>query len=210
MKIIGLTGPAGSGKDTVRQILEKSHLQCTGLAFADPMRAMLAPLLDLCGVGNEWMTQRELKELPIPGLGQSYRVLAQRLGTEWGRSIDPDFWVKVAAASMAEVMNIKGPDTVFVISDVRFDNEAQWVKDHGGVIWHIHRPSAQAVAAHQSENGIRPELVDHNILNNNTLSDLYAEVSQMGNLQMLKWRRIGQPQITTRHLPSDDTEGGAA
>ena len=206
MKIIGLTGPAGSGKDTVRQMLEQNH-HCTGLAFADPMRAMLAPLLDLCGVGNEWMTQRELKELPIPGLGQSYRVLAQRLGTEWGRSIDPDFWVKVAAASMAEVMNIKGPDTVFVISDVRFDNEAQWVKDHGGVIWHIHRPAAQAVAAHQSENGIRPELVDLNILNNNTLSDLDVEVMQMGALQILKWL---QPKIAIKHLPSDDTEGGAA
>ena len=206
MKIIGLTGPAGSGKDTVRQMLEQNH-HCTGLAFADPMRAMLAPLLDLCGVGNEWMTQRELKELPIPGLGQSYRVLAQRLGTEWGRSIDPDFWVKVAAASMAEVMNIKGPNTAFVISDVRFDNEAQWVKDHGGVIWHIHRPAAQAVAAHQSENGIRPELVDLNILNNNTLSDLDFKVMQMGALQILKWL---QPKIAIKHLQSDDTQGAAA
>jgi hypothetical protein len=209
MKIIGLTGPAGSGKDTVRQMLEQNH-HCTGLAFADPMRAMLAPLLDLCGVGNEWMTQRELKELPIPGLGQSYRVLAQRLGTEWGRSIDPDFWVKVAAASMAEVMNIKGPEVVFVISDVRFDNEARWVKNHGGVIWHIHRPAAQAVAAHQSENGIWSELVDLNILNKYTLSELGDQVVQLGLLQMLKWGRIRQPQIATRHLPSDDTEGGAA
>jgi hypothetical protein len=209
MKIIGLTGPAGSGKDTVRQMLEQNH-QCTGLAFADPMRAMLAPLLDLCGGGNEWMTQRELKELPIPGLGQSYRVLAQRLGTEWGRSIDPDFWVKVAAASIAKVMNIKGPDTVFVISDVRFENEAQWVKDHGGVIWHIHRPAAQAVAAHQSENGIHPQLVDLNILNKYTLSELGDQVVQLGLLQMLKWGRIRPPQIATRHLPSDDTEGGTA
>jgi hypothetical protein len=209
MKIIGLTGPAGSGKDTVRQMLEQNH-HCTGLAFADPMRAMLAPLLDLCGVGNEWMTQRELKELPIPGLGQSYRVLAQRLGTEWGRSIDPDFWVKVAAASMAEVMNIKGPNTVFVISDVRFDNEAQWVKDHGGVIWHIHRPAAQAVAAHQSENGIRPELVDLNILNKYTLRELDGQVTQLGVLQMLRWQYQCQPQIAIKHLPSDDTEGGAA
>ena len=209
MKIIGLTGPAGSGKDTVRQMLEQNH-HCSGLAFADPMRAMLAPLLDLCGVGNEWMTQRELKELPIPGLGQSYRVLAQRLGTEWGRSIDPDFWIKVAAASMAEVMNIKGRDTVFVISDVRFDNEAQWVKDHGGVIWHIHRPSAQAVAAHQSENGIRPELVDLNILNKYTLRELDGQVTQLGVLQMLRWQYECQPQIAIKHLPSDDTEGGAA
>jgi hypothetical protein len=137
-------------------------------------------------------------------------VLAQRRGTEWGRSIDPNFWVKVAAASMAEVMNIKGPDVVFVISDVRFDNEAQWVKDHGGVIWHIHRPAAQAVAAHQSENGIRPELVDLNILNNNSLSDLDAEVTQLGALQMLKWWGFRQPATAIKHLPADDTEGGAA
>jgi hypothetical protein len=207
MKIIGLTGPAGSGKDTVRQMLEQNH-HCTGLAFADPMRAMLTPLLDLCGVGNEWMTQRELKELPIPGLGQSYRVLAQRLGTEWGRSIDADFWVKVAAASMAEVMNIKGPDAVFVISDVRFDNEAQWVIDHGGVIWQIDRVGLQPVAAHSSENGISPEKIDITILNTSSLSDLECSVFTFATLQMDEWNGSGRPQVAIKHLPPDDAEGG--
>jgi hypothetical protein len=209
MKIIGLTGLAGAGKDTVRQMLEQNH-RCTGLAFADPMRAMLAPLLDLCGVGNEWMTQRELKELPIPGLGQSYRVLAQRLGTEWGRSIDPNFWVKVAAASMAEVMNIKGPDAVFVISDVRFDNEAQWITDHGGVIWKIDRVGLQPVAAHSSENGISPEKIDITILNMHGLAELECNVFNFATLQMEEWNASRRPKIAIKHLPSDDTEGGAA
>jgi hypothetical protein len=111
---------------------------------------------------------------------------------------------------MAEVMNIKGPEVVFVISDVRFDNEARWVKNHGGVIWHIHRPAAQAVAAHQSENGINPELVDLKILNKYNLSELEGQVTQLCVLQMLKWWDSRRPATVIKHLPSDDTEGGAA
>lgn len=166
MKIIGITGLAGSGKDTARSVLQ-SHFGVTGMAFADPMRAMLGQLLDHCGIGVEWMTQRELKELPMPGLGVSYRHAAQALGTEWGRALTPsgDIWLKAAAASMAEVMNIKGPDAVFCISDVRFENEAKWVREQGGVVWKISRENIATVRAHPSENGVRDELLNMFIVN---------------------------------------------
>lgn len=166
MKIIGITGLAGSGKDTARSVLQ-NHFGVTGMAFADPMRAMLGQLLDHCGIGAEWMTRRELKEMPMPGLGVSYRHAAQALGTEWGRALTPsgDIWIKAAAASMVEVMNIKGPDAVFCISDVRFENEAKWVREQGGVVWKIARPDVAAVRHHSSENGVPIELVDILIFN---------------------------------------------
>jgi hypothetical protein len=66
---------------------------------------------------------------------------------------------------MAEVMNIKGPDAVFCISDVRFDNEAKWVREQGGVIWKISRHGLASVRHHSSENGVDVDPADLLILN---------------------------------------------
>lgn len=188
MKIIGITGAAGSGKDTARGVLQ-NHFGVTGVAFADPMRAMLAQLLDHCGIGVEWMTQRELKELPMPGLGVSYRHAAQTLGTEWGRALSPsgDIWLKAAAASMAEVMNIKGPDAVFCISDVRFKNEAKWVREQGGVIWRIVRPGLAPVRQHASESGIPTDLINRTILNDDNMDSFKTAIYDLALDQLESW-----------------------
>ena len=39
----------------------------------------------------------------------------------------------------------------FVISDVRFDNEADPIRAKGGVVVHLHRQGAADVTAHSSE-----------------------------------------------------------
>lgn len=167
--LIGLTGYAGSGKDTVREILEQQH-GIDGLAFADPIRDMLSALFDTCGVGDEWMTQRDLKERDIPAIGASYRKMAQLLGTEWGRAIDPDFWLKIAGAKIA--MYQKYDSQGVVISDVRFPNEAAWIKEQGGVIWHILRPGIDPVRAHASEALIKDLPYDYVIDNRGSIEDL--------------------------------------
>lgn len=145
-KIIGLTGAAGSGKDTVREILERHH-GFAGLAFADPIRDMLRELLRSVGASPTWMTDRALKESAIPELGASYRELAQTLGTEWGRAVSPDLWMRIVAAQVAR----RSDATRWVISDVRFANEAAWVKSQGGVVWRVQRDGVASVRAHKSE-----------------------------------------------------------
>lgn len=167
--LIGLTGYAGSGKDTVREILEHRH-EIDGLAFADPIRDMLTALFDTCGVDTDWMTDRERKEKPIPEIGASYRTLAQQLGTEWGRAIDPDLWLKIAAAKIA--MYRKYDSKGVVISDVRFPNEAAWIKAQGGVIWRIIRPGVEPVRAHASEDMIASLPYDYVIDNRSTIDNL--------------------------------------
>lgn len=173
--IIGLMGPAGSGKDTVREILAKHGYY--GFAFADPIREMLKPLLLACGVGLNWMTDRALKEQPMPVLGVSYRQLAQTLGTEWARAQAPDFWLRIAAASMMEVsISTFGPPC-FVISDVRFPNEAEWIRHLGGQIWRIDRADVEPVRRHTSEaliDRIEPDFV---LENNGSVDDLPVAVA---------------------------------
>lgn len=172
-QLIGLCGYAGTGKDTVRGILEQDHTY-TGMAFAEPIRGMLRELFTSNGIDPAYMDERDLKEAEVPALGVSYRQLAQTLGTEWGRNLQPDFWLRIASAFMDE-QRLHGAQH-FVVSDVRFVNEAQWVRENGGVIWRIHRPDASPVRAHVSEqeiDQIEPDLV---IDNSQSVDALWAAV----------------------------------
>lgn len=180
-RIVGLTGPAGSGKDTVRTMLEEDH-GYSGLSFADPMRSMLGSLLAYVGADPMYMSERALKEIAIPQIGASYRELAQTLGTEWGRGILPDLWVRMAEARMNVLRQAhrNSPDPLrVVISDVRFLNEANWIRDMGGEIWRIDRPGLAPVRAHESERELRQIWADQTLLNDGGMEDLWVRVAAL-------------------------------
>lgn len=170
--LIGLTGLAGTGKDTVRTMLEDAGY--TGFAFADPLRAMLRELLTGSNIDDKYMDSREFKEAIIPELGVSYRQLAQTLGTEWGRALQPDFWLRLATSYLHGQMDAGGRQ--FCISDVRFENEAQWVRNHDGVVWRIERPGTEPVRSHASEQGVDAIKADVVIFNVGTVGELYNQV----------------------------------
>lgn len=177
--IIGLTGLAGAGKDTVRAILEHDH-GYIGFGFADPIRNMLRTLLSDNGISETWMDERTLKERPIPGLDKSYRELAQTLGTEWGRThLGADFWLRIAEAYMHDITNQTFAPLHFVVSDVRFQNEADWVRQRGGVIWHISRPGLRGVRDHISEQGAATIKPDRTLVNDGTIADLAGLVGSI-------------------------------
>ncbi len=170
--IIALAGPARSGKDTVATYLEETH-GFLPMAFADPIRAMLAEGFDL------WHRHfHELKEEPIPWLGLSPRRLLQTLGTEWGRSLHPDIWVLLMQRRLDDYAD---PEDRIVITDVRFDNEADWVRPRGH-LWHIQRPDPLRVGlsdtarAHASEAGVQKLPGDRLIYNDSTLEHLYFQI----------------------------------
>lgn len=172
-RLIGLTGYAGTGKDTVRKVLE-TEFDMDGIAFADPIREMLSMLLSSVGVDDSWMTERHLKEQEIPGIGMSYRKLAQTLGTEWARSLHPDFWVRIAAAKVELCAQYSKAGVV--ISDVRFPNEVEWIRSRGGVIWKVIRPGTEPVRAHASEDLIATLQYDYVIDNSGSMVQLEQAV----------------------------------
>lgn len=160
--LIGLTGPARSGKDTVAGFLEGFGFY--RVAFADPIRAGLAAMLDV----PRWqLFTGGMKERPISPHWPAHitpRTLMQTLGTEWGRdTIDPDFWLRIAADKWFAC------GKSMVISDVRFESEAAWVRSQGGQVWHItrpNRPEIGGVEGHRSEAGVA--VVDGDVLLENT------------------------------------------
>lgn len=169
--IIGLTGPARTGKDTAAAFL----VALTGgyrYAFADPLRAMLKAGLGIDMDEPYWQTH---KESPVAAFGhKSPRQMLQWLGTEWGRNmVDRDIWLTLAKNELAT----RGPG--MIVSDVRYENEAQWVRNMGGKVVHMRREAASSVHLHASENGVEISENDIVLENNGSLEELQSALKDI-------------------------------
>lgn len=165
MKLIALTGLAGSGKDTVADHLVEHH-GFFKYSFAYPIKQALNSMF---GWTMEMWDDREWKERVIPKFGKSPRQMAQTLGTEWGRElINPDLCVILAAQNALEHSKV-------VIPDCRFDNEAKMVRNEKGKILNIVRPGTHQMS-HSSEAGVNKLYIDLNIPNNGTIEQLLTRV----------------------------------
>lgn len=174
--LIGLAGPARSGKDTAARYLAAQY-QLLTYAFAMPLKAALQVMFNL----TVEQLDGALKEQPLAWLGKSPRELLQTLGTEWGRSlVHPELWLRLAAENLANLAS-ENQDwhAGFVISDVRFENEAAWIRQRGGLVLHIRRPDAQAVNPHASESGIARHALDMVVNNDADLDYLHAQLDHV-------------------------------
>lgn len=168
MHIIGLSGYAQSGKDTVASILaERGYKR---YAFADIMKDCLVAMDPYTGplrlsdniADYGW----EKAKVLIPEI----RRLVQVFGTEVGRNIlGEDIWVQALINKIKSEM----PDKV-VITDVRFENEFSAVKNYGGEMWRVQRPGVTAPNNHSSEHSLEGvmNLHDHFVNNNGDLENL--------------------------------------
>lgn len=173
-KVIGITGKAGSGKDTVANYLKDYYPKFfRSVAFADPIRDML---IASGVVTREQLTDRTLKEAVIEEFGVSPRHMAQTLGTEWGRnSIGEDFWLRLSKRRIGILL--AGGFNVLV-TDVRFENEATMIREAGGEVWHIER-DVPSVATHVSEAGVKFAKGDVRINNNETMGHLFETIDKL-------------------------------
>jgi hypothetical protein len=181
--LIGLAGRAGVGKDTVaEQLCDAGFVR---FAFAEPLRQMLGAHLKLHGFDSYWMDDRRFKEAPLDMLGRSVRQHLQTLGAAL-RQDDPDYWVRCLALRAGLVDGRQPASDRIVISDVRYRNEASWIRSRGGRIVRVLR-HVDPVADHESERQVDHMAADLSICNNGTLDDLRAQVAQV--LSLLEARR---------------------
>lgn len=96
------------------------------------------------------------------------RRFLQLIGTEWGRGmVAPGLWLNMWDMDCREVREDFGDRSPIVADDVRFDNEAQHIRERSGRVLQLEREAAGSVSGsgHASEKGISPELVDITIQN---------------------------------------------
>lgn len=170
VEVLGLSGWARSGKDTVAAHLVENY-GYTRMSFADPMREALYklnPSIDVDGYDMKLAAAVDLlgwEQLKTASNG--IRALMQRMGTEVGRDMfGENFWVDAAIDRIPD-----GSKVVF--ADVRFPNEAEAVKQLGGEVWRVIRPEAGPANNHISETALNDYDFDFLIPNNSDLDTLY-------------------------------------
>lgn len=151
--LLGFAGKAHSGKDFSADhiIQEYPNLKIAKVAFADAVRDMVRPIFDVDDI-----YRRGSKEDPIDGFGISLREILQSLGTDWGRHmVSEDIWVKVLDKRISERYS---DFDIVIISDIRFDNERDYVIHNGGKVINIagakDKHNKSKFSEHASEWGI--------------------------------------------------------
>lgn len=167
MILIGLAGRAGSGKDTFADALYDHHA-FVKTSFAAPLKLAAQAIF---GFSSEQLNDRNLKEAVSDYWGFSPRQALQKLGTEGVRDVFGDStWMKRWALTYH---TMKDTDHI-VVTDVRFNNEAEMIRSLGGTIIHIVRPSNPfgIGTAHRSEQGVNHVIGDLVVENDGTLKEL--------------------------------------
>ena len=186
--LIGLTGRARSGKTTAAEYLAGTFM-LEHYAFADPLRDGLMAIFNLDPSDFEG----DRKEQPLAWLPHSPRQLMQSMGTEWARNtVHPDVWVKLAEQNLDYIATALGAVIGFVISDIRFENEADFVRRRGGTVIHISRQNAEPVNAHVSEAGVKASDSDVYLRNDGSVEEFLRSLDETFRLLRERHKRREQ------------------
>lgn len=179
LKVIALTGPKGSGKDTVALLVKEMypHLKVKSVAFADPIKSVIQHLfaLDPTSVDQYDLFKRDTVSHNLPGYGL-YRVPGRHIVREIGmlmRNYDSEQfneYVRKQLTSAAE----EGYD-IGIVTDLRFDNEYLMLKSMGANIIKILRPSYR-YDGHITERGFDDHLVSQLLMNDGDMNHLRIRV----------------------------------
>ncbi len=169
--IIGLSGYAQSGKDTVAELLCLNY-GYKRVAFADAIRESILRLNPMLGNGIRAGEYAEDYGWDVAKANPEIRRLLQCMGTEVGRQLVGDnVWVDIAMRTIDA-----NPEQNWVVTDVRFPNEASAIKSRSGYMLRVNRLNHSAVNNHASEHAMDNYMFDNVVINDGTLDDLSDNV----------------------------------
>lgn len=135
-RIFGIVGAIGSGKDTIGdRLIQNYGFQKT--SFAKRVKDVAAAVFgwDREMLEGSTKVSREWREVTDEYWGITPRLALQKIGTEMFRNqIDDAIWVKAVKKEVNEKRDID-----YVITDCRFKNEVEAIKEMGGTIVYVDR-----------------------------------------------------------------------
>lgn len=193
MTIIAIVGKAGSGKDTVFDMIKQRVPATAHIAFAEPLKDGFMLLLgDAYNVphdavfGPSHLRMSQVGNLVRDdGSPLTVRHCLQTLGTEWGRDLlYTNVWADLGVQRARNA--IRGGNRIAAITDCRFINEMQAVRSADGHVWRLERPGAGLdgdAAVHPSEAELASDearaLATATITNTGTLDELRLTVADL-------------------------------
>lgn len=192
--IIALNGYSGVGKDTVGKLIQVLISEAKPISIEEiidnydeyqwwleeqsmwEIRKFAGKLKEiaslLTGIPVEKFEDQEFKntylgdEWKVQGVSMKVREFLQYLGTNALRDcLHPNTWLNALFADY----NSTADD--WIITDVRFPNEAKAIKDRGGIMIRVDRPGVKPINNHPSETALDDYDFDYKIAN---VSDLVA------------------------------------
>jgi hypothetical protein len=180
MKLIAFTGAAGSGKDTAAAILIHKY-GYEKISFASAIKDAIAIIFGwdrnmLEGATREsraWREERDEWWSTRLGRNITPRLVLQQWGTELGRdTFHKDIWIAAVERKISQ-----NPNKKYVLTDCRFINEADMIKNAGGKLINITRRGVTLTGAHASEVGLPVELFDMVIDNDGSLDQFNSKIN---------------------------------
>ena len=194
MKIIALTGAKGSGKDTVGNIMQALSIPSDyaswrvpvkRIAFADPIKRQIEHIFNLSTSNNDQYDLFKRSVLSYDIAEQETRsVEARHVVREIGmlmRSYDEKQFVNYVRAAITN-----DPNAIWVIPDLRFDNEYMMLREMGAIITKIVRPQVDS-DGHITERGFGDHMVDKIIMNDGNMEYLETRVEWTMNSISKEW-----------------------
>lgn len=169
--LIGISGKQGSGKDTFYDLFNKHCSNSYKIAkFADKLKQISALLT---GHPLEHFYDRNYYSAYLIEWGMDIRTFQQRLGTEGLRQgLHENTWVLALFSNYNK-------KSKWIITDVRFPNEAAAIKERNGIIIRIERPGDN-IDQHPSETSLDDyKNFDFKIINDGNLKQLEMKIKKL-------------------------------
>jgi len=191
--IIGIAGRKRNGKDTIGNYLCE-HYGFKRFAYADALKEACKCIFNF----TDEQVYGELKEVIDPFWKATPRTVLQFVATELFRNnmaqiipnLEYNIWVRVVEKKIFEEQKLN-PHQNIVITDVRFPNEVESIKNLGGRVIRVTRPelnTSNGTDIHASEIQIEYLKVDKDIINDNTKDMLYLQLEQYLKLELERLR----------------------
>lgn len=185
--LIGITGFKRSGKDTCGLYLIDNH-NYIKYSFAGALKAACSEIF----MFDYEQTEGSKKEDFDARWNINPRKVFQRFGTEIFRDsleqffpemkhLKNNFWIYRFKIWYQEQIK-QNPNVRIVVTDVRFQNEADIIKELGGIIIKVSRKNIMSNDKHASEINILNINADYDIKNDSTIEDYYKNLKSILNL----------------------------
>lgn len=185
--LIGVCGRKRSGKDTFGNYVSRAYENFETYAFADPLKRVCMVLFDF---SHEQMYDGKAKETNDSRWGCTPRHVMQIVGTEICRNVLPTFipqmnniegtfWIRHFLTWYRKKQNSDNVVNV-VVTDVRFLDEAQAIRNQGGIIVKIESDREGVnLDTHASEVELSNIVADYVLTNNGTKDQFYESINDL-------------------------------